>query len=472
MLFNSLEFVIFLLVVYVLYWFVFNKKLNPQNILLLAASYFFYACWNWHFLFLLAFSTFLDYSFGLIISKSKNHKKLFLRLGIFNNLAVLGFFKYYNFFADAAQTALSHAGFHVEPWVLNIILPVGISFYTFHGMSYFFDIYYGKIEPTRKFVEYAVFVCFFPLLVAGPIERGSHLLPQIKLKRKFSYQQSLEGLRLILWGYFLKVVIADTLSAIVNEIFSNYKTYPGSTLVLGAIYFSIQIYGDFCGYTNIAIGVAKLFGFELLSNFKYPYFSRNTAEFWRRWHISLSSWFRDYLYIPLGGARVSKLKAIRNTFIIFIVSGFWHGANWTFIVWGGIHALMFVPLLLSQKNRQFSSDVVAHDRKLPNLKELGQMLATFSLVTFAWIFFRAPSLAFAFDYIAHMCHGLTHATSNKIGLIYVAIPLLIDWQQRRSERTVLAFKNNYVRRGLYILLGICVLLYSVDNPSSFIYFQF
>jgi len=472
MLFNSFEFVLFLIIVYFLYWFAFNKNLGLQNIILLACSYIFYGFWDWRFLFLLLLSTLIDYSFGLVIYRSEKRKKLYLWLSIFNNLAVLGFFKYYNFFAGNAQAALALMGFHAEPWLLQIVLPVGISFYTFHGMSYVFDIYNGKVVPTRNFIEYAVFVCFFPLLVAGPIERASHLLPQVQAKRRFSYQQSVEGMRLILWGYFLKVVIADTLSVFVNDIFGGYKSYSGSTLILGAVYFSIQIYGDFCGYTNIALGVAKLFGFELLSNFRYPYFSRNIAEFWRRWHISLSSWFRDYLYIPLGGARVSRAKVIRNTFIIFLVSGFWHGANWTFIVWGGIHALLFIPLLLANKNRQFADEVVAANSNLPTLKELWQMTATFGLATFAWIFFRAPNVTMAFDYIHRIGTGLLSMPTKRLGIAYVIIPLLIDWQQRRNERNVLAFKNGAIRWGMYVVLGTTVLVYSVYNQGAFIYFQF
>lgn len=472
MLFNSFEFVLFLITVYFLYWFVFNKNLRIQNVLLLACSYLFYGFWDWRFLFLLLLSTLIDYGFGLLIHKSENRKKFYLWLSIFNNLIVLGFFKYYNFFAGNAQAALELMGFHVDPWLLNIVLPVGISFYTFHGMSYVFDIYNNKVVPTKNFIEYAVFVSFFPLLVAGPIERASHLLPQVQVKRKFSYQQSVEGMRLILWGYFLKVVIADTLSVFVNDIFGNYKTYSGSTLILGAVYFSIQIYGDFCGYTNIALGVAKLFGFELLSNFKYPYFSRNIAEFWKRWHISLSSWFRDYLYIPLGGSRVNTAKVIRNTFIIFLVSGFWHGANWTFIAWGGIHALLFIPVLLSNNNKKYTSEVVAANTVLPSLKETLQMSTTFALAAFAWIFFRAPDMGVAIDYIQHIGHGLLQMPTKRLGMAYVIVPLVIDWQQRWDERKVLAYRSTLLRWIMYLTLGTFVLAYSVYNQGTFIYFQF
>ncbi len=467
MLFNSFEFVVFLLVVFLLYWHVFNKNLKVQNALLLFSSYFFYACWNWKFLFLLVLSTLIDYVFGLLVHNSVKYRKLFYWLSIVNNLAVLGFFKYYNFFAVNIQEAFDAIGIHFSPWLLSIVAPVGISFYTFHGMSYVFDIYKKRIEPTRDFVAYADFVCFFPLLVAGPIERGSNLLPQIKVKRTFNYEQALDGFRLILWGFFLKVVIADTLAVTVNEIFGNYKSYPGSTLILGALYFSVQIYGDFCGYTSIAIGVAKLFGFELLSNFRYPYFASNLSDFWRRWHISLSSWFRDYIYIPLGGARVSRIKVIRNTFIIFLISGFWHGANWTFIMWGVLHA---VGLTYEIITKQWRGQLFERMPKIMG-SIIGTVL-TFTFVCFAYIFFRAPNIHVALDYIRGMGNGVTQSTGSRLGLIYVAILFLLDWFQRESERRVLSFGSAPVRWALYVIMGMSVLIYSVSNPSSFIYFQF
>jgi D-alanyl-lipoteichoic acid acyltransferase DltB (MBOAT superfamily) len=348
--------------------------------LLLTASYFFYGWWSWTFLLLLALSTFLDYTYGFwVASPNRKKARLFLWLSVVNNLGILGVFKYYNFFASQFQAMFEHFGLHTDPLFLNIALPIGISFYTFHGMSYVFDIYRGKQQPISNFVNYAVFVSFFPLLVAGPIERASHLLPQVKKNRKFNYTQAVEGCRLILWGMFKKVVIADSLAKIVDVIFGTYQSQNGVSLMVGAIAFSFQIYGDFSGYSDIALGTAKLFGFELLSNFKFPYFSRDIAEFWRRWHISLSSWFKDYLYIPLGGSKQGKLKAVRNTFIIFLVSGFWHGASWNFIIWGGIHACGFLPLLLTNRNRKNVSDVVAQNKLLPNLKELWQMAITFVL---------------------------------------------------------------------------------------------
>jgi alginate O-acetyltransferase complex protein AlgI len=339
-------------------------------------------------------------------------------------------------------------------------------------MSYVMDIYRGNFKPVKSFVDYAVFVCFFPLLVAGPIERASHLLPQIIKRREFSYQQGVQGLRLMLWGFLKKIVIADTLAPIVDDIFRNYHTYPGGTLILGAVYFSFQIYADFSGYSDIALGTAKLFGFELLSNFKFPYFSRDIAEFWRRWHVSLSSWFRDYVYIPLGGSRVSKWKSIRNTFIIFLLSGFWHGASWNFIVWGAIHAMGFLPLLLLKTNRKHIADVVAEDRKFPNLRELAAMFTTFVFVTFAWIFFRAKSLTLAVDYIRCIPHHILQHPPLKFFLMAYVIPfIIIDWYFRRNERVVEFPKNKVVRYTCYTIAIYLIIAHFTDN-SSFIYFQF
>ena len=353
MLFNSISFAIFLPIIFVLYWFFTNKSLKLQNLLLLVASFYFYSCWDWRFVFLLLFSILLDYFSGIKMenSKNSNERKFWLWLSIGINLGFLGLFKYYNFFAENFAEMLQNFGLKVNPWTLKVILPVGISFYTFHGLSYVLDIYFKRIKAERNFVEYAVFVSFFPLLVAGPIERATHLLPQIKVKREFSYEKAVDGMRQILWGLFKKMVIADNCAVFANQIFANSATASGSELVLGALFFTFQIYGDFSGYSDIAIGTARLFGFSLMRNFNYPYFSRDIAEFWRRWHISLSSWFRDYLYIPLGGSQGGMWMKVRNTFIIFLVSGFWHGANWTFIVWGLLNAIYFLPLLLQNKNR-------------------------------------------------------------------------------------------------------------------------
>ena len=476
-LFNSVEFLFFLPIVFIGYWFIFNKRTSDQNVWLLVASYFFYGWWSWKFMGLLMLSTILDYAYGFwVASPNRRISKRFLWLSIINNLGILGIFKYYNFFADQIKQGFDLLGWHISPIILEWGLPIGISFYTFHGMSYVFDIYHGRQKPVKSFVEYAVFVSFFPLLVAGPIERANHLLPQVQRRRSFNYTQAVDGCRLILWGMFKKVVVADSLAGVVDEIFTNYPTHDGTTLMVGAIAFSFQIYGDFSGYSDIALGTARLFGFELLSNFKFPYFSRDLAEFWRRWHISLSSWFRDYLYIPLGGSKNGKLVAVRNTFIIFLISGFWHGASWNFITWGFIHACGFLPLLLMDKNRRHTTDVVAQSSALPSFRALVQMLSTFVFVTFAWIFFRAETLGKAVDYIETCMLSLLenpgqllHLPAGKIAFLYI-IPLLIgDWLLRRDER-------KYVfGRLVALILSIVTMLYfiqSIGKDTQFIYFQF
>ena len=472
MLFNSFIFLVFLPIVFALYWWVFNKTLRIQNLFALLASYLFYGWWDWRFLGLLILSTLIDYYFGFKVYNVADHKKkLYLWLSVANNLLVLGIFKYYNFFIVETQTFLGSVGLHFSPYLLKLALPVGISFYTFHGMSYVFDIYRNKFDPVKSFVDYALFVSFFPLLVAGPIERASHLLPQLQTKRTFRYGQALEGLRLMLWGMFKKVVIADSLAQVVDKTFEHYQTTAGSTLLVGIVLFSFQIYCDFSGYSDIALGTAKLFGIELLSNFRFPYFSRDIAEFWRRWHISLSSWFRDYLYIPLGGSKNGKAKAIRNTFIIFLVSGFWHGASWNFIFWGGIHALLFLPLLLSRANRVHVGTVVAENRTLPNFKELLQVLSTFALVTFAWIFFRAKTLSIAIGYISGIGKHFFSKPANLVMFLYVVPLIIVDWYLRHSERVLKVPKNKWLRYSVYYTL-VLVTLYKFGGNSSFIYFQF
>jgi len=478
-LFNSLEFLLFLPIVFILYWFLFNKNLKWQNALILSASYIFYGWWSYKFLLLLLLSTCLDYFYGFAVAQTNRKKsKVFVTLSVINNLGILGVFKYYNFFATEFKHVFSLIGIETNPVLLQVALPIGISFYTFHGMSYVFDIYRGRQKPVKNIIDYAVFVSFFPLLVAGPIERANHLLPQVQQKRVFNYNQALQGCRLILWGMFKKVVIADGLAGIVNDTFSNYSSYDSMALLIGALSFSIQIYGDFSGYSDIALGTSKLFGFELLSNFRFPYFSRNSAEFWRRWHISLSSWFKDYLYIPLGGSKHGKLMAVRNTMIIFIVSGFWHGAKWNFIIWGFIHACGFLPLLLLNRNRLHVSTVVAHDEKYPTLKELSQIIVTFMFVTFAWIFFRANTLYEAGEYIKllnpfyNTNNTIDTTLKNTLLFLLYSIPLLLgDWYLRRDERVLRVPKNRVIRYLIYFILAyLCVAM--MNDKSTFIYFQF
>ncbi len=477
MLFNSLEFFLFLPIVFLLYWFVFNKSLRLQNLLVLVASYFFYGWWSWKFLCLLALSTLLDYIYGFWVASPNNKKaKLFLWLSIINNLGILGLFKYYNFFAVEFQKDFELLGLHTNPVLLTVALPIGISFYTFHGMSYVFDIYRGKQQPVSNFVDYAVFVSFFPLLVAGPIERASHLLPQVQKSRSFNYTQAVEGCRLILWGLFKKVVIADSLAGIVDNIFDHYTEYNGASLIVGAVAFSFQIYGDFSGYSDIALGTAKLFGFELLINFKFPYFSRDIAEFWRRWHISLSSWFKDYLYIPLGGSKHGKLKAVRNTFIIFLVSGFWHGANWSYIFWGFFHGLLFLPLLLLKRNR-INTNTVAEGKIFPSIKELFQLSLTFCLVTIGWVFFRSKSISEAWDFIVRIFnnHFLDLKTVQGLNssIFCLVILVVVEWLQRFKTHAleINHIKSKILRWIIYFLILIMIVFFG-GKSETFIYFQF
>jgi len=478
MLFNSLNFAIFLPIVFLLYWFATKGNLRLQNILLLVSSYFFYACWDWRFMFLLIFSTLLDYYTGIKIHAATNQRKklfwLWLSIGI--NLGLLGVFKYYNFFAESFADGLSLLGLKANLSSLQVILPVGISFYTFHGLSYILDIYKNKIKPERNFIDYSVFVSFFPLLVAGPIERAAHLLPQIINKREFDYSKAVDGLRQILWGLFKKIVIADNCAEYANTIFNNSADYSGSTLVLGALLFAFQIYCDFSGYSDIAIGTARLFGIDLLRNFAFPYFSRDIAEFWRHWHISLSTWFRDYLYIPLGGSRGGMWMTIRNTFIIFLVSGFWHGANWTFIVWGFLNALYIMPSIIFHTHRN-NLDIVARGKYLPTIREFFSIQITFSLTVFAWIFFRANNMTHALSYCSRIFSFSLFSKPEifpKLLLILIAIFLVIEWIGRENQYAIadLWVKwNRPFRWALYCVI-VFSLFYFTGKEQQFIYFQF
>jgi alginate O-acetyltransferase complex protein AlgI len=481
MLFNSLSFLVFLPIVFILYWFVFNKSLKIQNILLLAASYYFYSCWDWRFVFLLAFSTLLDYYSGLAIYNAKkiSTKKIWLTISVVINLGFLGVFKYYNFFADSFAELLHGVGIQSHFTVLQVILPVGISFYTFHGLSYVFDIYNNKIRPTENVVQYSLFVSFFPLLVAGPIERATHLLPQMEKKRNFKYEQAVDGLKQILWGLFKKIVIADNCAHFANDIFNNSSAYSGSTLLLGALLFTFQIYGDFSGYSDIALGVARLFGFELIKNFSFPYFSRDIAEFWRRWHISLSSWFRDYLYYPLGGSRGSTILRVRNTFIIFIVSGFWHGANWTFIIWGALNALFIMPSIIFKTNRN-NLEIVAKGRLLPSITEVFQMGITFLLTVFAWIFFRAETVKQAVLFIKNIFTRqlFTNPIQTRLSVIcviLVTIFMIIEWLGREQNYAIESLGSGtprLVRLSFYSFVLFSIGMFMETGVTEFIYFQF
>jgi alginate O-acetyltransferase complex protein AlgI len=485
MLFNSIEFAIFLPIVFLLYWYVTNKNLKIQNGLILVSSYFFYGWWDWRFLSLIAFSSFVDYYVGVGLGKTDDSRKrkALLLASILVNLGFLGFFKYFNFFAESFSDAFTFFGSHIEPTRLNIILPVGISFYTFQTLSYSIDVYKGKLKPTKDITAFFAFVSFFPQLVAGPIERATNLLPQFYKKRQFDKRLAIDGLQQIVWGLLKKIVIADNCANFVNTIFADYQDYSGSTLLLGAIFFAFQIYCDFSGYSDIAIGTSKLFGFNLMRNFAFPYFSRDIAEFWRRWHISLSTWFRDYVYIPLGGSRGGLWMKIRNTFIIFVVSGFWHGANWTFVIWGALNALYFLPLLLAKRNR-LNTNIVAEGKLICNLKEFFQMTLTFLLTVLAWVFFRSESVADAFNYLSIIISKSLFIKPSVLPLDFVIIIILFimaEWFSRHKQHPLelapvstggISISLKVLRTlGLTAMIWIIILWGAFDN-KEFIYFQF
>lgn len=474
MLFNSLDFAVFLPLVFIMYW-VFRNSLKTQNVIILLSSYIFYAWWDYRFLSLIVFSTLVDYFVGKSMKSTpkQNHKKalLFLSLGL--NLGLLGFFKYYNFFIESWIDAWSLVGINMSLSTMQIILPVGISFYTFQTLSYTIDVYRGKIEPTNSLLRFAAYVSFFPQLVAGPIERAKHLLPQFEVNRKFDYNYAMSGFYLIIWGLFKKVVVADNCAFFVNQIFDGHTNFSSIELFIGAVLFGFQIYGDFSGYSDIAIGVARLFGFSLMVNFSFPYFSRDIAEFWRRWHISLSTWFRDYLYIPLGGSRGKKWIQIRNVFVVFLVSGFWHGANWTFIIWGLIHAVLFLPLFVLNVNR---THVLTTKFKV---KHVPSMFMTFFLVTIAWIFFRAVNVEVAStiifkiiqlsDISIEVFYKTSKALLFTLIIVFGIITLLIfeyNAVQKNYKEVKLKTWSAVVISTLIVFMGV------FKNPSDFIYFQF
>ncbi len=482
MLFNSIDFAVFLPVVFALYWFVTAKSLRLQNLLIAVASYVFYGWWDWRFLSLILFSTFLDYSIGIGLLKQEHplKRKALLWTSILVNLGFLGFFKYFNFFLDNFKAAFLFFGSEISTESLNIILPVGISFYTFQTLSYSIDVFRRKLEPTTDFIAFSAFVSFFPQLVAGPIERATHLLPQFYTHRIFDYSKAVDGMRQILWGLFKKIVIADNCAEYANLIFNGSANHNGSTLALGALFFTFQIYGDFSGYSDIAIGTSRLFGFDLMRNFNFPYFSRDMAEFWRRWHISLSTWFRDYLYVPLGGSHGGTWIKVRNTFIIFIVSGFWHGANWTFIVWGALNAIYFLPLLLTERNRN-NLETVAPGRNLPNTREFSWMLITFVQTVFAWIFFRANDIGHAMSYISTLLSPSLFSAPEFPGMARAALVsalilcfVIIEWFGRADQfalaKTGLRWKRPY-RWAAYFLIISVIFTFS-GREQQFIYFQF
>ena len=477
MYFNSINFLVFLLSVFIFYWFIGSKSKNVQNLILISASYFFYSCWDWRFLSLLIFSTLLDYYAGIKIEKSSNQRisRLWFISSIGINLGFLAVFKYYNFFISSFTELLLNFGINANPLYLNLILPVGISFYTFHGLSYIIDIYNKRITAETNFVDYALFVSFFPLLVAGPIERATHLLPQVKQKRSFDFELAQQGICQIVWGFVKKIVIADTCATYANAIFDNYSVMNSASLMLGAVYFAFQIYGDFSGYSDIALGVSKLFGIKLLRNFDYPYFSRDIAEFWRKWHISLSSWFRDYVYIPLGGSQGSKFNRVRNVFVIFLLSGLWHGANWTFLMWGFLNALYFLPLLLGNSNRKNMEQINLKFNAI-SLKTVLNILFTFTITCVAWVFFRSKTITDAFTYLKRIFTNksfdiqyLENERYNIEILILLFSFILIEWFCR-SKTDPLSGKYSILKISLAFIA--IITLGTFSDFKSFIYFQF
>lgn len=487
MLFNSVEFAFFLPLVFLIYWAIGYARINDslklriQNAFVVIASYVFYGWWDWRFLLLIAFTSFCSWGSGLLIGKAatQNKAKAWTVANIVINLAILAIFKYYDFFVSEFGQLF---GISTDSLLLRIILPVGISFYTFQALSYSIDVYRKKIEPTKDIIAFFAFISFFPQLVAGPIERATNLLPQFLQNRKFSYDQGVDGMRQILWGLFKKIVIADNCATYVDQVWATYDTQTGSTLLLAAILFTFQIYGDFSGYSDIAIGTAKLFGIKLMRNFNNPYFSRDIAEFWRRWHISLTTWFRDYVYIPLGGSRVGKWKIVRNTFVIFLVSGIWHGANWTFLAWGAYHAILFLPLILLGANRKYTNQV-AEGHILPTWREAVQMLVTFFLVVIGWIIFRAPTIHEAIEFVyyavIHIVNGVpmweTPARMNQL-MIAIILLIVVEWMNRDKEHAMSSLPHNRFLRGtIYFgLASWCIYnIYAFTSGSHpFIYFQF
>lgn len=477
MLFNSFTFFVFFIIVFFIYWFPLKNKLKAQNLFILISSYVFYGWWDWRFLGLIAISTLVDYYIGRLISiESRTHRrKLLLFISITLNLGLLGYFKYYNFFIENWVSAWQSIGVESNVSSLNIILPVGISFYTFQTMSYIIDVYRNKIKHSTSLVNFAAFVAFFPQLVAGPIERATHLLPQFSVKRIFNYEYAVSGIYLIVWGLFKKIVIADTCATYVNVIFEDYEKMNSLSLFLGAVYFAFQIYGDFSGYSDIAIGTSRLLGFDLMQNFNKPYFSRNIAEFWRRWHISLSTWFRDYLYIPIGGSKGKLINQVRNIFVIFLVSGLWHGANWTFIFWGLLNALYFLPLVFFNKSRKNLNSVSLNFNK-EGITNFFNMVTTFLLVVVAWVFFRANTITDAFAYLKYLISDLNFSIQYlsieryaiEAMLLLVGF-ILTEWLSRNYEHP---FRGKFKTVYLIIVVVLMIVLGVYSEHSDFIYFQF
>lgn len=491
MLFNSFEFLCFLPIVFLLYWFAFRER-KWQNLLILVASYIFYGWWDWRFLFLIAFTSLCSFLSGLLIEKYEGQRykqRIISASNIVLNIGILGVFKYYNFFVESLHDLFVLFGLQLDWVTINIVLPVGISFYTFQALSYTIDVYQRKLPATHDFIAFFAYISFFPQLVAGPIERATNLLPQFQKHRNFDYAKAVDGCRQMLWGFFKKVIIADACALEVDAHWGNLGTISGSDvimpvsslhlLVIGVL-FTFQIYCDFSGYSDIAIGCARLFGFNLMRNFNYPYFSRSIPEFWRRWHISLTTWFRDYIYFPLGGSRCDKWKIIRNVYIVWAISGLWHGAAWTFVCWGLFHATLLAIYNLFGINTKYK-EVVAYGKLLPSVKEFLQMSVTFFLAVIGWIIFRSESITQAVNYVhAMFTSPLAGFIGGKSTLLYCLILIVVEWLQREKQHALQIsdigfFKFPVVRLSLYGVISTIVLMelwMNVEDDNVFIYFQF
>lgn len=478
MLFNSFDFLLFLPIVFLLYWFVFKSR-KIQNLFLVAASYVFYGWWDWRFLFLIAITSICSYASGILLERYEGRRKWQWMVSFANitlNLLILGVFKYYNFFMESFEGLFRSIGYQIDWVTLDVILPVGISFYTFQALSYTIDVYKKKLPATHDIVEFFAYICFFPQLVAGPIERATNLLPQFQHNRTFNYDRAVDGAKQILWGFVKKILIADRCAIIVDFYWNQYQEIPGLTLLILGVLFTFQIYCDFSGYSDIAIGCAKLFGIQLTKNFDNPYFSRSIPEFWRRWHISLMTWFRDYIYIPLGGSRCSKWKVIRNVFIVWGVSGLWHGADWTFVCWGLFHATLLSFYIILGINSKYKH-IVAFGHYLPNIREAMQMIVTFFLVVIGWIIFRSDSMSQAAGFLQSICTNTFFDPSALYGLkelILCFAFLTIEWWQRDKPFVLLmqGVKSKFVKWAICIGIAVFSYFFMADSISKFIYFQF
>ncbi len=487
MLFNSFEFALFFSVVFFIYWAILSKNYKTQNLFLILSSYFFYSWWDWRFLSLIIFSSFSDFIIAHKIDKSTDKQKriYYLKLSIILNIGLLAFFKYFNFFIDNFIIALDSIGLQTNSSTIKIILPIGISFYSFQTLSYTIDVYKNKIKPTNDIMAFFAFVSFFPQLVSGPIERARNLLPQFCKKRKFVIEMSSDGVRQILLGLFKKIVIADNCAIHVEDIFDNFSEYSGVRLLLGAIFFAFQIYCDFSGYSDIAIGTAKLLGFSLMQNFSFPYFSRNIGEFWTRWHISLSTWFRDYLFIPLGGSKSGKWLSLRNIFIVFLVSGFWHGPNWTFIAWGFVHSIFYAIYSMKSEKNIYKNKMLCAEGLIPSIKEIFQMGITFTIVTISWIIFRADKMSTAVDYLGQLYLEIFSINAHLMEVMYselyyyqttilfILLFVMVEWLQRNEKHALeISRLPTIIRTSIYNFLLIMILFFGTYENNEFIYFQF